>query len=116
MGFTTKGYGRIYVDRPENVQVVHDEIRAMDAFEYDYLPTDFVAPFSEYPKLKYTHKFDALDLDNLTARLWFKGIHIFCLDNGFSGFVRNPANQSLENDAAVVESQPDRPCDKSKGR
>ncbi len=91
--FTKKGYGRIYVENAEDVQAVRDEIKAMDAFEFDYLPSDLIAPFSEYPNVTYTHKFDALDHDELTVRLWMKGIKIFCLDNGHGDYVRDPVEQ-----------------------
>jgi len=85
--FTKKGYGRIYCLNPDDVQAVKDEIKVMDEFEFGYLPKDLIAPFSEYPMLKYTHKFDALNLNLLTARLWQKGIYIFCLNNGRIEFV-----------------------------
>lgn len=87
--FTRKGYGRIYVDTPEHIQSVIDEIRDMDSFEYDYLPDNFVTCFSEYPKLEFTYKFDAIDINLLTARCWIKGIYIFCLDNGHGDYIDN---------------------------
>ena len=87
--FTRKGYGRIYVDLPTNVQIVEDIIYAMDAFEFEYLPDNFVVPFREYPIVVYTHKFDALDINQLTAHCWKRGIHIFCFDNGVESFVQN---------------------------
>jgi hypothetical protein len=79
--FTRKGFGRIYTDSVEDCAKVRDIIKELDEFEYEYLPNDFVAPFSEYPKLKYTGKFDALDIDFLIATCWKRGIHVFCLDN-----------------------------------
>lgn len=82
-GFTTKGYGRIYVDKEENIEKVKNIIKLIDEYEYDgYFPKDLVALFSEYPKVVYTHKFDAIDLNELTARCWENGIYVFCLDNG----------------------------------
>ena len=86
--FTRKGYGRIYVSGGmENITAVEDEIKEMDEFEFEYLPEDYVALFDEYPNLKYAHKFDDLDINELTARCWKKGIHIFCLDNGHDEYV-----------------------------
>ena len=82
MTFTRKGYGRIYVDKTENIDAVKNKIKELDEFEYEYLPSDLIAPFSEYPKIVYTYKFDSLDINKLTAILWKEGIHIFCLDNG----------------------------------
>jgi DNA polymerase elongation subunit (family B) len=80
--FTRKGYGRIYVDDPEHIRLVMEEIRAMDEDEFSYLPSEFITTFDQYPMLTYTHKFDELDFAALTARLWKRGIKIFCVDNG----------------------------------
>ncbi|MCP3966669.1 MAG: hypothetical protein GY718_10015 [Lentisphaerae bacterium] len=80
--FTRKGYGRIYVQNYEAINVVKEMVEDMDAFEYDYLPDDFITLFEEYPKLVFTHKFCDLDIDELTARCWDKGVPIFCFDNG----------------------------------
>ena len=90
MKFTRKGWGRIFVDKVANIAVVENEINAMSEFEHEYLPDDFIAPFSDYPKLAYTYKFDDLDYLILTARLWKKGIHIFCVDNGMEEHITDP--------------------------
>lgn len=57
-------------------------IKELDEFEFNYLPTGMVAPFSAYPKLVYTHKFDGLCMNKLTATCWNRGIHIWVCDNG----------------------------------
>ena len=80
--FSHKGWGRIYVSDELKIARVKQIIREMDNFECEYLPKDMIAPFSEYPIICYTHKFDALNLDTLTARCWKEGIYIFCVDNG----------------------------------
>lgn len=80
--FTRKGYGRIYTSKPEDTEKVLEIIREIDEFESGYLPSGFIAPFSEYPKLLYTHKFCDLDINKLTAVCWSRGIFIWCLDNG----------------------------------
>jgi len=85
--FERKGYGRIYVDKPENVEFVIRKIKELDKFEFEYLPGGFVVPFSEYPRLVYTYKFDSLDCDKLTAECWKEGVYIFCLDNGHNEFI-----------------------------
>ena len=94
--FTRKGYGRIYVDDPEHVQIVKDEIKAMDEFEFEYLPSDFITTFDHYPELAYTHKFDALDYEALTARLWKRGIKIFCVSNGRSDWMDDATKSMTE--------------------
>lgn len=85
--FTRKGFGRIFVDKPENIETVKQIIHGIDEFEYDYMPDDFIAVFEEYPKLVYTHKFDELDINKLTAMCFKRGIYIFCCDNGFDEFI-----------------------------
>ena len=79
--FTYKGIGRIYIDKEENIEKVKEEIMEMDEFEYDYLPTAFIALFDYYPVTVFVGKFE-IDINELTARCWKKGIHIFCYDAG----------------------------------
>ena len=81
-----KGYGRIYVEKPEDIERVKAIIHEMDEFEYYYLPTDLITLFSEYPKVVYTHKFDDLDMDDLTAECWNRGIHCWVFDAGHDEF------------------------------
>lgn len=84
-----KGYARIYVPTVEDVQKVKDVIKEIDEFEFDYLPNDLIAPFSEYPALAYTHKFSDMDMNKLTAICWSRGIHIFVCDNGLNESMNN---------------------------
>lgn len=81
---TRKGYARIYVEKPEDVARVKNIIKELDAFEFEYLPEKLVAPFAEYPALAYTHKFDGLCMNRLTAICWQRGIHIWTCDNGIN--------------------------------
>jgi hypothetical protein len=81
-----KGYGRIYCEKPEQVQIVREIICELDAYEFDYLPKDLIAPFSEYPKVTYTHKFRDMDMDALTAICWSRGIKIWVFDSGSEEF------------------------------
>ena len=85
---TRKGYARIYVADPEKVERVKEIIRELDEFEYDYLPGDLVAPWSEYPKLCHTHKFDGLCMNLLTRTCWDEGVFIWVCDNGFEEFLK----------------------------
>jgi len=77
---TSKGFSRIYVVDQKAVELVKAIIKEMDEYEFVYLPKDLIAPFSEYPKVVYTHKFDDLNIHHLTARCWSKGIHIWVFD------------------------------------
>lgn len=89
MKLTRKGWARIYVDKPENVEIVKRIIEREDAFEYEYLPSDLVAPFSEYPRLAYTHKFCDLDMNKITAICWRFGIYIWACDNGDEEYMKD---------------------------
>ncbi len=84
---TRKGYARIYTLHEVDVGKVRDIIEEMDEFEYVYLPDHLIAPFSKYPVLSYTHKFDGLDMNALTAICWSRGIPIWVCDNGFEEFM-----------------------------
>lgn len=93
--FPRKGYGRIFVEKEEDIDAVKRIIFDMDEFEYDYLPDNFIAVFepkyesfpSDSPKnhlflkMVYTHKFDSLDLNELQLRCWAKGIKVFCVSS-----------------------------------
>lgn len=79
---THKGYGRIYVESETDIPKVKQIIEELDEFEFDYLPGKLIAPFSEYPAVVYTHKFSDLDMDDLTAVCWARGIKVFVFDSG----------------------------------
>lgn len=79
---THKGYGRIYCESGDKVLEVEAVINELDAFEYSYMPKGMVAPFEEYPKVVYTHKFSDMDMDKLTAECWKRGIKIWVFDAG----------------------------------
>ena len=79
MTFGRKDYGRIFVQKEEDIQKVKDIIKEMDEFEYEYLPEKLIAVFSpENMEAVYTHKFDALDTNELTRKCWERGIYMFC--------------------------------------
>lgn len=82
MGLQRKSYGRIYVQRPEDVQAAMDIVREIDEEEFRYMPHDMIAPFSEYPKVAYTHKFCDLDWDKFTATCWDRGIPLWIYNSG----------------------------------
>lgn len=79
---THKGYARIYCETAADVSKVEDIIEEMDEFESTYLPDGMIAPFSQYPNVKYTGKFSDLDMDDLTALCWSRGIKIWVFDAG----------------------------------
>ena len=79
MKFPHKGYGRIYVDKQEDIQSVKDIIKEMDEFEYEYLPDDLIAVFEAKIVTTYTHKFDDLDISAFMEKCWQQGIKMFCI-------------------------------------
>ncbi|HEX2900877.1 MAG TPA: hypothetical protein VHS96_14235 [Bacteroidia bacterium] len=79
---TRKGYARIYVSKPEDVERVRAIIKELDEFEYGYLPDSLIAPFTEFPNVTYTHKFDGMCMNRLTSECWSRGIFIWVCDNG----------------------------------
>lgn len=96
--FPRKGYGRIFVEKEEDIEVVKEIIRKMDEYEYEYLPEKLIAVFDpnirtfpdmlNQPKdhlwldMEYTHKFDSLNLNELQFRCWAQGVKIFCCIGG----------------------------------
>ena len=78
--FTHKGYGRIYVEKPDDILRVMSIIKEMDEYEFGYLPDQLITTFDQYPKVVYTHKFNDLDTDSLTATCWDRGIRIWVFD------------------------------------
>ncbi|MDR0905253.1 MAG: hypothetical protein LBN00_03610 [Oscillospiraceae bacterium] len=74
MFFKRKGYGRIYSDSDENIAKIHELIRAMDAFEFDYLPDALIAVYTGFDEPVYVGKFCALDLTELQKRCNSVGI------------------------------------------
>jgi hypothetical protein len=91
--FIQKGFGRIFVRRQEDIDSVVNAIRAIDAFEADYLRNDLIAVLSPTgtPKLLYTHKFE-IDIDALTLYCWQRGICIWCVSQRGEVFdVRMPS-------------------------
>lgn len=87
MNFERKGYGRIFVQKEEDIQKVKDIIKEMDEFEYEYLPENLIAVFSpENMDAVYTHKFDDLDTNELTRKCWERGIYMFCWFGKMTGY------------------------------
>jgi hypothetical protein len=96
--FPRKGYGRIFVEKESDIPIVKEIICKMDEFEYEYLPGDLITVFDSNIKrfpnmlnepkdhlwldMKYTHKFDNLNLNELQFRCWDAGIKVFCCMDG----------------------------------
>ena len=87
MNFSRKGYGRIFVEKYEDINKIKEIIKEMDEFEYSYLPEDFITVFSdENMKSKYTHKFDGMNMAEVMYRAWSQGIRCFCVFGKITGY------------------------------
>lgn len=98
MMFDRKGYGRIFVEKEEDVSIVEDIIKEIDPDEFDhYYPTGdhygadrgkrLVTVFSEenYHSI-YNGKFDDMDMGEVLKRAWLKGIKCFVVFGKISPF------------------------------
>lgn len=80
MTMPRKDYGRILVQKEEDIQKVKDIIKEMDEGEYAYLPNNFIGVFEkDNVETVYTHKFDELDLIELQLRCWEQNIPIMLI-------------------------------------
>jgi hypothetical protein len=76
--FIAKGYGCIFVFKPEHIDKVRRIIRELDEFEYDYLPDGYIAVWDGEAKLCYTHKFE-LNIPELVVACGKRNIPIYCV-------------------------------------
>lgn len=87
MKFPHKGYGRIFVENKDDIQRLEEIIKEIDYWEYDYLPKDLIAVFSdENMHSVYTHKFDDMNMTEVMYRAWSKGIKCFCVFGRITGY------------------------------
>lgn len=87
MKFPHKGYGRIFVEKAEDIQKLKEIIKEMDDFEYSYLPDDLITVFcDENMRSKYTHKFDDMNMAEVMYRAWSNGIKCFCVFGKITGY------------------------------
>ena len=98
--FPRKGYGRIFVEKEEDIEKIEEIIREIDKYEFDgYYPTGnyfggnnerLTTVFSEENfKSIYVGKFDDMDMTKVLKKAWEQGIHCFIVFgkcNEFDGF------------------------------
>ena len=78
MEFARKGYGRIFVEKEEDIDKLKEVIKEIDEYEYDYLPEKLITVFSEENyESTYVHKFCDLDMGKVLKEAWSRGIHCF---------------------------------------
>lgn len=90
MKFSRKGYGRIFVEKEEDVGKVESIIKEIDEYEFNwYYPTGeymgdnnerLVTVYSkENYKSIYVGKFDDMDISQVLNKAWEQGIHCFAV-------------------------------------
>lgn len=89
--FVRKSFGRIFVEKAEDIDRVKSIIQRMDDFEAQYIPDGLIAVFDPVRMadnnkivvdLVQVGKFDNLNLNELQMRCWMEGIHILCWRGG----------------------------------
>jgi len=87
---THKGYGRIYVQKPEDIAVVEQIMEEIDPQEFEgYYPEGLVTTFDQYPEVIYTGKYSDINMDVVTAIAWSRGVPVFVLDTGRNDYIPN---------------------------
>lgn len=89
MTFNRKGYGRIFVEKESDVEIVENIIKEIDEDEFGYYPTGnyiggngerLVTVFSEENyKSIYVGKFDDMDIGQVLKKAWDQGVHCFAI-------------------------------------
>ena len=90
MIFSRKGYGRIFVEKEEDITKIENIMREIDEYEFEnYYPTGeymggnnkrLVTVFSEENfKSIYVGKFDDMCMTQVLKKAWEQGIHCFAV-------------------------------------
>lgn len=84
-GWHRKGYGRVFVQREEDVERVEGIIRDLDVDEWEcYAPRDLVGVFDPAkPRIVYLGKFETSTRE-IEARCWAAGIPVWCYSHSGS--------------------------------
>ena len=90
MKFGRKDYGRIFVEKEEDIEALKDIIREIDDYECNhYLPDDLITVFSnDNFESVYTHKFCDMCMTRVLYKAWAAGIKCFCIFGSISGYER----------------------------
>ena len=95
MRFDHKGYGRIFVEKHEDIESLKTIMRAIDQYEFDgYYPSgnygggeELITVFSpeNYHSI-YVGKFDDMDITQVLFEAWKQGIRCFAVFGKITGF------------------------------
>jgi hypothetical protein len=81
--FTYKGYGRIYVERREDISRVYGIMCQLDPYETEeYFPDSLITTADEYPRVVHTGKFE-LNLKELKEACEAANVPIVIFDAGY---------------------------------
>lgn len=86
---THKGYSRFYLYDSTKEQEVREIIKEIDEFEYGYMPKDWITSFDNYPQVIYHGKFSDMDMVQLQATCWDRGIQCWVFDSGRTDYPYN---------------------------
>lgn len=88
MKFDRKSYGRIFVEKEEDIPKLIDIMKDIDEDEMQYYFTeDIIAVYSpENYHAVYTHKFDDMDFTEVLNRAWQAGIKCFVVFGKITGY------------------------------
>lgn len=76
---TRKTWGRIFVAKSEDVDIVKATIKEVDEFEWEYMPEDVIAVVDGDESLVYLGKFE-IDANELARACMKKGVWIWVVD------------------------------------
>lgn len=80
--FQRKTYGRIFVQKEEDVAVVLDVLKEVDEYEFShYAPKDLVGVYGDHKTLVYLHKFE-MDKNAIFQACAARGVWVWCVDGG----------------------------------
>lgn len=88
MTFDRKGYGRIFVEKEEDIDAIKNIINEIDPYECNhYLPDNLITVFSnDNFDSVYTHKFCDMNMIKVLHKAWAQGIKCFCVFGKISGY------------------------------
>ena len=93
MMFDRKDYGRIFVEKEEDIEKVENIMKEIDDYEFEYYYPKGTNPYLNDKKhgriltvysvenyySVYVHKFDDMDISKVLHEAWKQGIHCFAV-------------------------------------
>lgn len=87
MQFSRKGWGRIFVEKEEDIEKIREIIKEIDEYEEGYLPKDLITVFSDDNfEAEYVHKFCDMNMTKVLYTAWSRGIKCFVVFGKINGY------------------------------